>query len=95
MSALLLALAEHAHAMCPTPKAAAQNRKTAKNLIGTEDLGSTSDLQHVGTVVGFVQESSFHDEAQHLFIGHALVGLLRQRGDLPQHDSKWPATRHE
>lgn len=34
------------------------------------------DLQHVRAVVRFVQESSLHDKAQHLFIGHALVRLF-------------------
>lgn len=59
---------------------------------------STGNLQHVGAVVRFVQESSLHDEAQHLFVGHALIGLLGQGGDFPQHDTKRPVTdakRHE
>lgn len=46
--------------------------------------GDELDLQHVGAVVGFVQESSLHDKAQHLLVGHALVRLFRQGGDLPQ-----------
>lgn len=53
--------------------------------------GDELDLQHVGAVVGFVQESSLHDEAQHLLVGHALVRLLRQGGDLPQHHTERPA----
>lgn len=53
--------------------------------------GDELDLQHVGAVVGFVQESSFHDEAQHLLVGHALVRLLRQGGNLPQHHTERPA----
>lgn len=54
-----------------------------------------ADLQHVGAVVGLIQESSLHDKAQHLLIGHALVRLLRQGGDLPQHDAKRPAVRND
>lgn len=53
--------------------------------------GEEMDLQHVGAVVGFVQEASLHDEAQHLFVGHALVRLFRQGGDLPQHHPERPA----
>lgn len=48
-------------------------------------------LQHVRAVLGFFQETSLHDEAQHLFIGQALVGLLCQGCDLPQHHPEGPA----
>lgn len=54
-----------------------------------------TDLQHVGAVVGLIQESSLHDKAQHLLVGHALVRLLGQGGDLPQHDAKRPAVRND
>lgn len=47
-------------------------------------------LQHVGTVLWFLQQASFHDEAEHLLIGQALVGLLRQSGNLPQHNPERP-----
>lgn len=65
--------------------------------IKVDDLkrGDGIDLQHVGAVVGFVQESSLHDEAQHLFVGHALVRLLGQGGDLPQHHTERPAAGNE
>lgn len=57
--------------------------------------GDEVDLQHVGAVVGFVQESSLHDEAQHLLVGHALVRLFGQGGDLPQHHTERPAAGNE
>lgn len=50
-----------------------------------------SVLQHVGAVLGFLQQPALHDETQHLLIGQTLVRLLGQGGDLPQHDPERPA----
>lgn len=43
-------------------------------------------LQHVRTVLWFVQKPALHDKAQHLLIRQTLVGLLCQSGNLPQHN---------
>lgn len=48
-----------------------------KNELWTESRENCWHLQHIGTVVGFFQQTSFHHKAEHLFIGHALVRLLR------------------
>lgn len=50
-------------------------------------------LQHVGAVLWFLQQPSFHDKAEHLLIRKTLVGLLCQSGNLPQYNSKWPTQR--
>ena len=52
-------------------------------------------LQHVGAVLGFLQQPSLHDKAEHLLIGQPLVRLFSQSGHLPQDDSEWPGTKSQ
>lgn len=48
-------------------------------------------LQSLWTVLRDVQIPSIHNELQHLLIGEALVRLLRQAGDFPEHHAEGPA----
>lgn len=50
-------------------------------------------LHPLFTVLWSVQVSSVHDELEDLFIGQALVRLLCQGTDLPQHHAKRPGVR--
>jgi hypothetical protein len=47
-------------------------------------------IQHIRAVVRLVQKATLHDETKNLLVGQALVGLLSQRGDLPEDDPEGP-----
>lgn len=51
---------------------------------------SVDYLQHVRTVLWFLQQSSLHHKPENLLIGQTLVGLFCQSGNLPQHHPKRP-----
>lgn len=67
----------------PTPGHGSENVEGVRR-------GPRDDVQHVGTVVRLVQKAALHNEAKDLLVGQALVGLLGQRGDLPEHDPEGP-----
>lgn len=64
----------------------------------SEQAGGSGEVsphysQFVRTVFGPLQDTVVHDEAQDLLVGHALVGLLSQCGDFPQHHTEGPTGR--
>lgn len=51
------------------------------------------DSQLKGTALQPLEDPAVHDKLEHLLVGQALVGLLRQRRYFPEHNAEGPGVQ--